>query len=106
MMVYSSTNGETNPHQTKGKKMQVTVEQIQEITNNADTIFMKQGKGGKTVHVSAGACRQNNLLCGVTYSRNGRRQSYLFPLNLTTVNVDSMCKNCLANLDSMMKVGA
>lgn len=86
--------------------MQVTVEQVQEITNDSNTIFMKQGKGGKTVHVSAGACRQNNLLCGVTYSRNGRRQSYLFPLNLTEVNVDSMCKNCLANLDSMMKVGA
>ena len=31
MMVYSSTNGETNPHQTKGKKMTTNLETVTKI---------------------------------------------------------------------------
>lgn len=89
--------------------MQVTIQTIKEVLSDSDTIFMKQGKGGKTVHVSDGKSRSNSLLCGVTYSRNGRRQSYLFPLNISQVDSESMCKNCLANLNfrlaSLLKAG-
>jgi hypothetical protein len=64
------------------------------------TIFMKQGKGGKVVHLSAGACRANNLLCGVTYSRGTGRGSYLFALTgYNEMPVSAMCKNCIAQVE-------
>jgi len=75
---------------------QITIQGIKDILNDQDTIFMKQGKGGKKVHLSVGACRENNLLCGVTYSRNGNRSSYLFKLHFNQVETDLMCKDCLA----------
>ena len=81
--------------------MIITLDQIQAALNAPETIFMKQGKGGKVVHISAGACRDNNLLCGVTYSRNGRRASYLFALTgYKQMETESMCKNCVAILES------
>ena len=68
---------------------------IQAILNDSDTIFMRQGRGS-VVHLSAGSCRQNNLLCGVTYSRSGNRASHLMALTgYTEMPVESMCKNCI-----------
>ena len=81
----------------------ITIQGVRNILNNCDTIFMKQGKGGKSVHLSDGACRTNNLLCGVTYSRNGNRQSYLFPLSITQADTLTMCKNCLAILHAKVQ---
>ena len=72
----------------------ITITGIQAILNNQDTIFMKQGRGTK-IHISAGSCRDNNLLCGVTYARNGSRASYLMALSLEQVNTKDICKNCL-----------
>ena len=75
----------------------ISIQGIKEILNNPDTIFMKKGKNGNVVHLSDGAVRENNLLCGVTYSRNGNRQSYLFPFyKLEQIDTASMCKNCFA----------
>lgn len=66
-----------------------------------ETIFMKQGKSGKAIHLSVGACRENNLLCGVTYARNGRRASYLFALTgYEQMETELMCKNCVAVVES------
>lgn len=75
--------------------LKVTLAGIRLILNDENTIFMKRGSG-KVVHLSAGDCRQNNLLCGVTYSRNGSRSSYLHALTgYAEMNVSDMCKNCL-----------
>jgi hypothetical protein len=75
--------------------LKITLVGIRLILNDEDTIFMKRGTG-KVVHLSAGACRSNNLLCGVTYSRNGGRASHLRALTgYTEMNTTDMCKNCL-----------
>lgn len=75
--------------------LKITLNSIRLILNNDDTIFMKRGSG-KVVHLSVGDCRQNNLLCGVTYSRNGGRSSYLHALTgYTEMETTDMCKNCL-----------
>jgi hypothetical protein len=89
----------------RGKTMATITlnEIIAALPDNDDsqkTIFMKQGKGGKVVHLSAGSCRENNLLCGVTYSRNGNRSSYLFSLTgYKEIEIASMCKNCMAQVE-------
>lgn len=81
----------------------ISITSIQMILNNTDTIFMKRG-GGKAVHLSDGACRDNNLLCGATYSRNGARASYLHSLaRLTEVETILMCKNCLAAVQNAVE---
>jgi hypothetical protein len=89
--------------------LKVTLVGIRLILNDQDTIFMKRGSG-KVVHLSAGDCRQNNLLCGVTYSRNGNRSSYLRALTgYTEINTTDMCKNCLKivqNVETPVKAGA
>jgi hypothetical protein len=72
----------------------ITITGVQAILNNQDTIFMKQGRGTK-IHLSAGSCRDNNLLCGVTYARNGSRASYLMAYTVDQVDTKDMCKNCL-----------
>jgi hypothetical protein len=73
----------------------------------SQTIFMKQGKGGKVVHLSHGSVRVNNLLCGVTYSRNGSRSSYLFSLTgYTEMQISSMCKKCLEQIETYKKLKA
>lgn len=66
--------------------------------DDTKTVFMRQGRGGKVIHLSAGSCRQNNLYCGATYSFGGSRRSYLFPLPIQEADTDQMCKNCLARL--------
>jgi hypothetical protein len=87
--------------------MIISLSSVQAILNDTDTIFMKRGTG-KAVHISAGACRINNLLCGVTYSRNGGRASYIRALSgLKEVEVSLMCKNCLANVQNAVQpIGA
>ena len=73
----------------------ITLVGIRIILNDEDTIFMKQGHG-KSVHLSAGATLANNLLCGVTYSRSGRRSSYIRPLTgYTEMDTELMCKKCV-----------
>jgi len=80
--------------------MIITLDEIRATLNQPETIFMKQGKGGKAIHISDGACRENNLLCGVTYSRNGSRASYLFSLTgYKEMEKETMCKNCVAILE-------
>lgn len=90
--------------------LKITLASIRLILNNNDTIFMKRGRG-KVVHLSVGDCRQNNLLCGVTYSRNGgRRDSYLYALTgYAEMATTDMCKNCLKVVQDAvvpMKAGA
>ena len=81
----------------------ITLVGIQAILNDFDTIFMRQGRGTVT-HLSVGSCRQNNLLCGVTYSRNGNRASHLIALTgYTEMPVKSMCKNCLKIVQDSVK---
>jgi hypothetical protein len=73
----------------------ITLIGIRSILNNEDTIFMKQGRG-KSVHLSAGACVANNLLCGVTYSRGGNRSSYIYALTgYAEMDTELMCKKCV-----------
>lgn len=81
----------------------ITLAEIIEALSNrheADkTIFMKQGRG-KVVHISDGACRVNNLLCGATYSFNGSRASYLVALTgYKEIEILSMCKHCMASVE-------
>jgi len=89
--------------------LKVTLVGVRLILNDQDTIFMKRGSG-KVVHLSVGDCRQNNLLCGVTYSRNGSRSSYLRALTgYAEINTTDMCKNCLKivqNAETPVKAGA
>jgi hypothetical protein len=89
----------------EGKKMTQTItlaEIVEALSSKSDadkTIFMKQGRG-KVVHISDGACRQNGLLCGITYSRNGSRASYLLGLTgYTEMPVSQMCKHCVASVE-------
>ncbi|CAB4161721.1 hypothetical protein UFOVP1201_4 [uncultured Caudovirales phage] len=90
--------------------MIITIDGIREIVGDVDTIFMKQGKSGKAVHISSGKSRSNVLLCGATRSRNGSRQSYLFPLFITKIETDLMCKDCVAilheRIQPLVTVGA
>jgi hypothetical protein len=72
----------------------ITLIAVQEILGDKDTVFMKQGHGAK-LHISAGACRANNLLCGVTYSRGGSRASFIRPWTVDKVEVQDLCKKCL-----------
>jgi hypothetical protein len=72
----------------------ITLEEIRAILGDEATVFMKQGNG-KLIHLSAGDCRSNNLLHGVTYSRNGSRGSYIYALTLPSMPVELMCKKCL-----------
>jgi hypothetical protein len=72
----------------------ITIASIKAILNDENTVFMKRGKGEK-IHLSAGACRVNNLLCGVTYSRAGSRGSHIYALTIIEVPVQNVCKNCL-----------
>jgi hypothetical protein len=72
----------------------ITIASVKAILNNDETVFMKRGTG-KKVHLSAGATRVNNLLCGVTYSRSGSRASYLRTYTAIEVPVQDLCKNCL-----------
>lgn len=72
----------------------LTLIAVQEILRDKETVFMKQGRGVK-IHISAGACRANNLLCGATYSRSGSRASYLRTYAVDAVPVSDLCKNCI-----------
>jgi hypothetical protein len=73
----------------------ITLIGIRSILNNEDTIFMKKGHG-KAVHVSVGAVLNNNLLCGVTYSRSGNRSSAIRPMTgYIEMDTEWMCKNCV-----------
>ena len=93
------------PLKTEGKKMTQIVtlaEIIGALSNKSEadqTIFMKQGRG-KVVHISDGAVRQNGLLCGVTYARNGSRSSYLVALTgYKEMPASTMCKHCIASVE-------
>jgi ribosomal protein S27E len=74
----------------------ITIEEIRTILADETTVFMKQGKSGKFIHISAGDCRNNNLLHGVTYARNGSRASYIYSVSYTSLTTDVICKKCLA----------
>jgi hypothetical protein len=98
----------------EGKKMTQTItlaEIIEALSNKSEadqTIFMKQGRG-KVVHISDGACRQNNLLCGITYSRGSGRSSYLVALTgYKEMSTSAVCKHCIASVEwhKNAKVGA
>lgn len=74
--------------------MNITLEGIRGILGDRDTVFMRQGRGA-AIHLSVGSCRANNLLCGVTYARNGSRSSYIRPLSLSQADTNEICKKCL-----------
>ena len=104
MVRLSHKDGE-KPLKTEGKKMTevITVAEIIEALSNRHeaekTIFMKQGRG-KVVHISDGACRVNNLLCGATYSFNGSRASHLVALTgYKEMSTSDMCKKCVASVE-------
>lgn len=84
----------------------ITLASIKAILGNETVSFMKKGRGGKVAHISEG--RDNNLLCGVTYSRSGSRSdSKQFPLYILETKTDVMCKNCLKIVqDAVKPVGA
>jgi hypothetical protein len=63
------------------------------------TSFMRQGRGS-VIHLSEGDSKENNLLHGVTYSRNGSRASYIFRVSVDSVDSDNMCKKCLQALST------
>ena len=86
----------------------ITLASIRAILNNETIRFMKKGKGGKVAHLTDGVSKDNNLLCGITYSRSGNRSdSKLFPLYINESATDVMCKNCLKIVqDSVQPVGA
>jgi len=104
MVRLSHKDGEA-PLITEGKKMTTSItlaEIIEALSNKHEaekTAFMKQGRG-KVVHISDGPCRQNNLLCGATYSFNGSRASYLVALTgYKEMQTSDMCKKCMASVE-------
>jgi hypothetical protein len=68
--------------------------EVREMLKDNDIVFMRQGFGAR-VHLSDGDCRNNNLLHGITYSRNGSRNSYIYPISFDSVPEGTMCRKCL-----------
>jgi len=86
----------------------ITLVSIKVILGNETIRFMKKGRGGKVAHLTDGISKDNNLLCGITYSRSGNRSdSKLIPLYILESQTDVMCKNCLKIVqDAVQPVGA
>ena len=81
----------------------ITIQEIRAGLQDEKTTFMRQGRGGKLVHISAGDVVANHVLHGATYSRSSMRQSYNWAISNTSIPVNSICKKCLAAYEDQVK---
>ena len=74
----------------------ITLAGIREILKDDATVFVRQGRGGKAVHLSLGAdIKHYGIKCGDFNRATERRASRLYPLHYTEIDNADMCKKCL-----------